>query len=286
MAQSMHEIKDKITSTQSMSKITKAMQMVSAAKLAKSEVKTKNYRYYMETIETMMGNISKASSLKSHLFFHPRTEKKCIGYLVITSDRGLAGGYNNNVFKLLQQEISSLNTDQSKVYMVGSKGFDYARRSNLKIENEFVFVPDDVVYLDIEPIVKKILDDYISGEISEIVILYNDYLSKLIQEPTKKQLLPLSSNNSEAGVKTGYGFEPDEDEVIDAILPKYIEGTIYGIIITAKLSEHAARMNAMQSATDNATEIIKHSQLIYNRARQAAITQEINEIVGGASALE
>jgi len=286
MAQSMHEIKDKITSTQSMSKITKAMQMVSAAKLAKSEIKTKNYQSYMDTLETMMTNISNTSALKNHIFFQPKHETKCTGYLVITSDRGLAGGYNNNVLKLLQQEISEKDSSESKIYMVGSKGFDYARRSKLKVENEFVFVPDDVVYLDIEPIVKKIIADYMNNTINEIVIVYTDFLSKIVQEPTMKTLLPLSSTQNGSEGKTNYGFEPDEEDVINAILPKYIEGTIYGIIITSKLSEHAARLSAMQSATDNATEIIKNSQLIYNRARQAAITQEINEIVGGASALD
>lgn len=286
MAQSMHEIKDKISSTQSMSKITKAMQMVSAAKLTKSEVKTKNYQYYMETLEVIMRNISNVSALKSHAFFNPRREKKCTGYLVITSDRGLAGGYNNSIFKLLQQEIASFTPEEYKVYMVGSKGFDFARRTKIKVENDFVFVPDDLVYLDIEPIVKKVLEDYMKGNISEIVILYNDYLSKIVQEATAKVLLPLKPQQEESNAKASYAFEPDEDEVIDAILPKYIEGTIFGVIITAKLSEHAARMNAMQNATDNAIEIIKDSQLVYNRARQAAITQEINEIVGGASALE
>ena len=285
MAQSMRDIKDKINSTQNTSQITKAMQMVSAAKLTKSEAKTKNYHHYMETLEDMVRNISSSSSMSHHPFFKSKSEANCTGYLVITSDRGLAGGYNSNVLKLLQQQIDSKPSDQSKLYMIGSKGFDYAKRSNLVVENEFVFVPDDIVYQDIKPVVDKVIGDYMAGVISEVVVVYNHYVSKIAQEPMTKQILPLESKKAEKS-KAQYTFEPKEEDVINAILPKYLEGTIYGVAITAKLSEHASRMNAMQNATDNAVEIIKNLQLVYNRARQAAITQEITEIVGGASALE
>lgn len=285
MAQSMRDIKDKINSTQNTSQITKAMQMVSAAKLTKSEAKTKNYHHYMETLEDMVRNISSSSSMSHHPFFKSKSEANCTGYLVITSDRGLAGGYNSNVLKLLQQQIDSKPSNQSKLYVIGSKGFDYAKRSNLVVENEFVFVPDDIVYQDIKPVVDKVIGDYMDGVISEVVVVYNHYVSKIAQEPMTKQILPLESKKAEKS-KAQYSFEPKEEDVINAILPKYLEGTIYGVAITAKLSEHASRMNAMQNATDNAIEIIKNLQLVYNRARQAAITQEITEIVGGASALE
>ena len=185
----------------------------------------------------------------------------------------------------MQQQIDSKPSDQSKLYMIGSKGFDYAKRSNLVVENEFVFVPDDIVYQDIKPVVDKVIGDYMAGVISEVVVVYNQKKKKIAQEPMTKQILPLESKKAEKS-KAQYSFEPKEEDVINAILPKYLEGTIYGVAITAKLSEHASRMNAMQNATDNAVEIIKNLQLVYNRARQAAITQEITEIVGGASALE
>lgn len=286
MAQSMRDIKDKITSTQNTSQITKAMQMVSAAKLTKSEAKTKNYHYYMETLEDMVRNISSSSSMSHHPFFKSKSTTNCTGYLVITSDRGLAGGYNSNVLKLLQQEINSKASDAYKLYVIGSKGFDFAKRSSLTVENEFVFVPDDIVYQDIKPVVDKLIGDYMEGVISEVVIVYNHFVSKIAQEPMTKQILPLTAKESTEKSKAQYSFEPKEEDVINAILPKYLEGTIYGVAITAKLSEHASRMNAMQNATDNAIEIIKDLELVYNRARQAAITQEITEIVGGASALE
>ncbi|HAX73926.1 MAG TPA: ATP synthase F1 subunit gamma [Firmicutes bacterium] len=285
MALSMRDIKDKITSTQNTSQITKAMQMVSAAKLTKSEVKTKNYKHYMNTLEEMVRNISGSSSTNHHPFFKAKRSSRCTGYLVITSDRGLAGGYNANVLKLLQQEISGLGAESFKLYMIGSKGFDYAKRQKLTVENEYTHVPDDLVYQDVQPVVDQVLNDYMAGNLSEVVVVYNNFVSKIAQEPDAKKILPLVSNDAQKS-KAMHTFEPGEAEVIHAILPKYIEGTIYGIAITAKLSENASRMNAMQSATDNAHDIVKELQLVYNRARQAAITQEINEIVGGAAALE
>ena len=148
-----------------------------------------------------------------------------------------------------------------------------------------MFVPDDIVYQDIKPVVDHVINDYMAGNLSEVVVIYNNYVSKISQEPTTKQILPLEPKKAEKS-KAQYSFEPKEEDVINAILPKYLEGTIYGLAITAKLSEHASRMNAMQNATDNAQEIIKDLQLVYNRARQASITQEITEIVGGAAALE
>ena len=282
MAQSMREIKDKISSTQSTSQITKAMQMVSAAKLTKSETKTKNYQSYMETLGDMIRNISVSHAVKHHPFFKP-AKIGVTGYLVLTSDRGLAGGYNANVLKLLQ---SQLDTGKDfKLYAVGSKGFDYAKRRNLQVENEYVLVPDDLIYNDIRPAIDHILKDYQSGKIDEIVVIYNHFVSKLVQEPQMRKLLPMEPLEKGSRKTMVYTFEPNEGAVIDSLLPKYIEGTVYGLAITAKLSEQASRMNAMQNATDNAMDIIKDLKLIYNRARQAAITQEINEIVGGASAI-
>lgn len=281
----MRDIKLKITSTQNTSQITKAMQMVSAAKVTKSEAKTKNYQHYMNTLEEMVRNISSSSSMSNHPYFKPKSDKPRVGYLVITSDRGLAGGYNANALKLLKHHTDSLTPDDYRVYMIGSKGFDFVKRQDIKVENEYVFVPDDIVYQDVEPVVNQVLNDYNSGILSKVVVIYNVFESKISQVPTAKQILPLEPVQAEKS-KAMYSFEPKEEDVINAILPKYIEGTIYGIAINAKLSEHASRMNAMQTATDNAIEVVKNLELVYNRARQAAITQEITEIVGGAAALE
>jgi len=286
MSQSMNDIKAKILSTQSMSKITKAMQMISAAKLAKSEVKLKTHQNYIQMLEAIIKKTIEAELVEDHVFFQSKTDTACIAYLVVTSDRGLAGGYNSKVLKVLQQELSERKQTEYKLYMIGKKAFDYARRTKRAVENDYVFIPDEMIYPDITSIINKLIADYANGTINEVVILYHDYLSKLVQEPTMKQVLPLRSSIINPSLNSNYLFNPSKEEMIGALLLKYLTGNIYGTLLTAKLAEHASRMNAMQNATDNATDIIKESQLIYNRARQAAITQEINEIVGGAVALK
>ncbi|MCL1950025.1 MAG: ATP synthase F1 subunit gamma [Turicibacter sp.] len=283
MAQSLLEIKNKITATENMSKITNAMEMVAAAKLAKSEAKTKNYRHYMESLEKMMQEIAGADSVKSHRFFQPSQGLKP-GYLVLTSDRGLAGGYNARVLKMLEGAISEKSQDDYRLYMVGSKGFDYAKRHQLKVESKYVFVPDELIYNDIRPVISQVVNDYLEGIIDEVVVIYNDFISKIVQEPKAHRLLPLAAKTG-GKAHSNHLFEPTEAAVINNLLPRYVEGTIYGIAITSKVSEFASRMNAMQNATDNAGDIIHDLRLVYNRARQAAITQEINELVGGAAAI-
>jgi len=283
MAQSLRDIKDKITSTQNMSKITNAMQMVATAKLAKSEVKTKNYRNYMRALDELMQQIAGAEAVKSHPFFQTSKGSK-VGYLVLTSDRGLAGGYNAKVLKMLSTALEGKSPDAYRLYMMGSKGFDYGKRHQLKIENEYHFVPDEFIYSDIQPVINHLIGDYLAGDIDKVVIIYNDFISKIVQEPVEYQLLPLKAKN-EKQAPSQHIFEPSEQVIIDSLLPKYVEGVLYGVAITSKVSEFASRMNAMQNATDNAGDIVHDLQLVYNRARQAAITQEINEIVGGAAAI-
>lgn len=283
MAQSLRDIKDKIHSTQNMSKITNAMQMVAAAKLSKSEIKTRNYKQYMKSLEDMMSAIANAEAVRNHPFFRPSKGSKT-GYLVLTSDRGLAGGYNANVLKLLQTQIAGKNSEDYHLYMVGGKGFEYAKRYKLKVENEYTFVPDELIYNDLRPVIEKVISAYMDGIIDEIVVVYNHFISKIVQEPKAHRLLPMAVKKEKKTISS-HIFEPNQVAVINGLLPKYVEGTIFGISITAKVSEFASRMNAMQNATDNASDIIHDLQLVYNRARQAAITQEINEIVGGAAAI-
>lgn len=286
MSVSMNDIKNKILSTQNMSKITKAMQLVSAAKLAKSESKVRNYRSYTQTLEAIVDNILASPVARQHPFFNSEKSDACTGYLLITSDRGLAGGYNNNVFKEFLQQLEEEEATPYKLYVLGSKGFEYGKRLKLPIENPYVFVPDEMIYTDIEPVVGQIREDYLSGKINKVVIIYNEYFSKIVQEPVIRKVLPLVAENSELQAASDYYLEPEEETIINATLLKYFNGIVYEALLKSKLSEHASRMNAMQNATDNAGEIIKISQLIYNQARQAAITQEINEIVGGASSLK
>lgn len=276
MAQSMREIKDKISATSNMSKITSAMQMVATSKLTKFEQKTKGFKAYIKSLEAIMEKLT----VKNHPFFQ-HTNGSNPGYLVLTADRGLAGGYNANILKMLQNKVEA---GPHRIYMLGSKGFEYGKTHGLTIENEDLFVPDDLIYNDIRPVVELMLDDYLNGKIDKIVVLYTNYHSKIYQAPEEKQILPIEPLER-AQSPLHYLMEPSDESVLEALIPQYLEGVLYGTVMTAKLSEQAARMNTMQSSTENAIAIIKDLQLIYNRARQAAITEEINEIVGGASAI-
>ncbi|MCL1991033.1 MAG: ATP synthase F1 subunit gamma [Defluviitaleaceae bacterium] len=285
MSQSMNEIKSKMVSTQNMSKITKAMQMVSAAKLTKAENKVRQHDSYVKTLETTLKHVMATLPVEDHVLFNPSGHNPCTAYLVNTSDRGLAGGYNNNTLKLLQQQLNQATA--YKIYMIGSKGFDYGKnRLKTTMENQYMFVPDEMIYTDIAPLVNQIITDYLNGEVDQVVMIYNNYVSKMVQEPEMEQILPLQPMTTDHKFNPDYYFSPNQEEILQQLLVKYLSGSIYHNVLKAKLSEHASRMNAMKSATDNAMEIIKESALIYNRARQAAITQEINEIVGGAAALK
>jgi len=286
MSQSLNGIKAKISSTENMSKITKAMQMISAAKLTKSESKLRTHESYAQSLEDIIKKTVEVTAIDEHIFFVPNTKVKCTAYLVVTSDRGLAGGYNNKVIKLAEQIVNERAQNEYKFYMVGKKAFDYARRANLTVENDYLFIPDSMIYADIAPVVNQVVADYATGIIDEVVILYHNFLSKLTQEPATQRVLPLEKELVDPKLDSLYLFEPNKSVMVQTLLLKYLNGKIYEIVLRAKLAEHASRMNAMQNATDNAVEIIKESQLIYNRARQAAITQEINEIVGGATALK
>ena len=286
MSASMNDIKNKISSTQNMSKITKAMQMVSASKLTKSEVRLKNHQNYLATLENILNNIIGNIQAEDHILFQPKSEHAKTAYLVITSDRGLVGGYNNNVLKQFWQEVEAKGDGSYKLYLIGNKAFDYARRQKLTPENRYEFVPDDLIYTDVVEMISELIKDYLSGEVSEVVVVYSHFISKLIQMPKVQKVLPLEQKNRKDASKKDYLFRPDQAQIVERVLLDYLSGMVYGFILNSKLSEHVSRMNAMQNATDNAQEIIHETQLIYNRARQAAITQEITEIVAGAAVLK
>ena len=286
MSASMNDIKNKISSTQNMSKITKAMQMVSASKLTKSESRLKNHQNYLETLENILSDITHNIHAHDHILFQPKSVKPRTAYLVITSDRGLVGGYNNNVLKAFFQTQKNQADESYKLYLIGTKAFDYARRQKLTPENAYEFVPDDLIYSDVTKLISMLIKDYLLGEVSEVVVVYSHFVSKLIQMPKVEKVLPLAAKDFKKGAKKDYIFKPDQEKIVERILLDYLSGLIYGFILNSKLSEHVSRMNAMQNATDNAQEIIHETQLIYNRARQAAITQEITEIVAGSVVLK
>lgn len=288
---SLKEIDGRIKSTKKMKQITKAMNMVSSSKLRRAEKNTKQFEPYMEKMQDAITAIAGASKNSSHPMLRPRQVQRS-GYLVITSDKGLAGAYSSNVLKRLINDIKEKHTssDEYSIIVLGQSGVDFLKNRGYEIENSLVDVPDQPSFKSIQAIAKHAIDLFSEEHIDELKIYYSHYVSVLENKPTTKQVLPLSREDSSQGQGQGqmssYEFEPDKESILSVILPQYVESLIYGTILDAKASEHAARMTAMKNASDNATELIDDLSLQYNRARQAEITQQITEIVGGSAALE
>lgn len=286
---SLKEIDGRIKSTKKMKQITKAMNMVSSSKLRRAEKNTKQFEPYMEKMQDAITAIAGASKNSSHPMLRPRQVQRS-GYLVITSDKGLAGAYSSNVLKRLINDIKEKHTssDDYSIIVLGQSGVDFLKNRGYEIENSLVDVPDQPSFKSIQAIAKHAIDLFSEEHIDELKIYYSHYVSVLENKPTTKQVLPLSREDSSQGQgqMSSYEFEPDKESILSVILPQYVESLIYGTILDAKASEHAARMTAMKNASDNATELIDDLSLQYNRARQAEITQQITEIVGGSAALE
>lgn len=286
---SLKEIDGRIKSTKKMKQITKAMNMVSSSKLRRAEKNTKQFEPYMEKMQDAITAIAGASKNSSHPMLRPRQVQRS-GYLVITSDKGLAGAYSSNVLKRLINDIKEKHTssDEYSIIVLGQSGVDFLKNRGYEIENSLVDVPDQPSFKSIQAIAKHAIDLFSEEHIDELKIYYSHYVSVLENKPATKQVLPLSREDSSQGQgqMSSYEFEPDKESILSVILPQYVESLIYGTILDAKASEHAARMTAMKNASDNATELIDDLSLQYNRARQAEITQQITEIVGGSAALE
>ncbi|EDL62940.1 F0F1 ATP synthase subunit gamma [Bacillus sp. SG-1] len=283
---SLRDIKSRITSTKKTSQITKAMQMVSASKMARAETNAKAFVPYMEKIQEVVSSIALGSKDASHPMLVSRPVKKT-GYLVITSDRGLAGAYNSNVIRLVHNTIKERHSsnDEFAIIAIGRIGRDFFQKRDYNVIEGITGIPDQPSFSDIKDIATKAVGMFSDGAYDELYLYYNHYVSAIQQDVTEKKVLPLTDLDSSAKL-TSYEFEPSAEDILEVLLPQYAESLIYGALLDGKASEHAARMSAMKSATDNAKELINSLSLSYNRARQAAITQEITEIVGGAAALE
>ncbi len=285
MAQSMKDIKRRIRSVSSTKQITKAMELVSSAKLRKARQKLEATRpYYQTLVRSIQDILSSTTGIK-----HPLLEKREIknkAFIVITGDRGLAGGYNGNVVKLAESRID--NKENTIILVVGQKGRDYFKRRGYNIAGEFLNISEDPQYIDASSIGGLAVELYEDGKVDEVNVVFTGFKSAISQEPKILKLLPAESVNEEnnQGSKTLIEYEPSPEEVLDYLIPKYIHSAIYGALIESSASEQGARRTAMEAATDNAEEMIEDLELRYNRARQASITQEISEIVGGAEALK
>ncbi|MCO7125619.1 ATP synthase F1 subunit gamma [Sporolactobacillus shoreicorticis] len=287
---SMRDIKEKIASTKQMRKITKAMQMVAAAKLNRAQTTAQDYSAYADKLREVVASI--ASTLpkggnSKHPMLASRPVKKT-AYLVITENRGLAGAYDSTVLKYTQNLIREKHEskDEYLIIVTGKVGLNFFEKRGFPVTLSKTDIPDDIAFDDVLDFAKQAISLYDTQKIDELHLVYNHFVNAISQTLVDKQLLPLTDLESKPTEKVRYVYEPDEDEVLESLLPLYAQGQIYGALLDAKAAEQAARMTAMRSASDNASDIIDHLSLSYNRARQAAITQEITEIVGGAAALE
>lgn len=287
MANSLREVKVRIDSTKSTKQITKAMYMVSQSKVKRAERTYKGYQDFMKRINEMVSSIvSKAGEDYSHPMLKKREIKKT-AYLIVTSDKGLAGAYNSSLFKALEERIKNTHktNDEFVCGAIGKKGFGFIKSKGYNcVGDHATFVRDDVMFIDIVPLSNQFIELYLNGEIDELIVVYNHYINSLTQEVTFKTLLPIFEIEGEKN-EIDYIYESGIEHTIDMILPMYIQDMLYGIILDAKTSEHSARMNSMRNATDNADEVISKLQLVYNRARQEVITNELTDIIGGANAI-
>ncbi|HGC6449823.1 TPA: F0F1 ATP synthase subunit gamma [Streptococcus agalactiae] len=293
MAGSLSEIKDKILSTEKTSKITSAMQMVSSAKLVKSEQAARDFQVYASKIRQITTNLLKSDlvSGSDNPMLSSRPVKKT-GYIVITSDKGLVGGYNSKILKAMMDTITDYHTenDDYAIISIGSVGSDFFKARGMNVSFELRGLEDQPSFDQVGRIIAQAVEMYKNELFDELYVCYNHHVNSLTSQVRMQQMLPIkeldAEEASEDRVITGFELEPNREVILEQLLPQYTESLIYGAIIDAKTAEHAAGMTAMQTATDNAKNVINDLTIQYNRARQAAITQEITEIVAGANALE
>jgi len=282
------EIRIKIASFKSTQKITKAMEMVAASKMRKAQERMRASRPYAEKIRRVIGHLRKANPDYKHPFMVER-EAKSVGFIIITTDRGLAGGLNINLFKSTLATIRDWQKRGAKVSLclIGSKGVQFFRRlANAETLATVTHLGDRPHVADLIGTVKVMLDQYREGKIDRLFLVNNVFVNTMSQKPTIQQLLPVVTEDEGNLQKMwDYIYEPSAAELLDGVLMRYVESQVYQGAVENVASEMAARMVAMKSATDNAGKLIEELQLIYNKARQAAITKEISEIVGGAAAV-
>ena len=282
------EIKTKIKSVQNTRKVTRALEMVSASKIRKAQDRMKTSRPYARAMKQVIGHLAQANTDYQHPFLVERKEIKRVGYIIVSSDRGLAGGLNNNLFRKMLGEIRQWNEKgvEVDVVTIGQKASVYFRRVKVNMLASVSHLGDTPKLDQLIGVIKVMLDAYTEASLDRVFVVYNDFVNTMTQRAAFDQLLPLPASDTPITQHDwDYIYEPDAATVLDHVITRYIESLVYQAVLENIASEHAARMVAMKAASDNASKLIGTLQLVYNKARQAAITQEISEIVGGAAAV-
>jgi F-type H+-transporting ATPase subunit gamma len=288
------EIRGKIKSFENTKKITKAMEMVSVAKMRKAQERMRAARPYAEKIRSLAANLSQATPEYKHPFMVKHDDAKTVGFILVTTDKGLCGGLNTNVLRAVTTKLKEVESQgrKSQAVAIGNKGYGFLNRIGAQVVSHATHLGDKPTLDKLIGPVKVLLDAYAEGKLAAVYLCYTRFINTIKQEPVVHQLLPLSAETMSAeaakdGTQHGwdYLYEPDAPSVINELLVRYTEALVYQALAENMASEHSARMVAMKAATDNAGNLIGELKLIYNRTRQAAITKELSEIVAGAAAV-
>lgn len=278
------DIKRRIRSVSNTQQITKAMKMVAAAKLRKTQEAVVASRPYARKLEEVLGRIVASSEENAHPLMVKRPVKSvCV--ILMTADRGLAGGFNANLIRKAISESARFEGVEIKYMAMGRRGRDFLKRRKKDIYAEYIGINDTPTIAEAQDIAKAAVDGFMNEDFDEVYVIYQEFITPVQQRPVIKKILPIPYEEKEEEDNVGYLYEPNPKKVLATLLPKFILNEVFQAIMESKASEHGARMTAMSSATDNAVEMIDKLTLSFNRARQAAITSEISEIVGGANAL-
>ena len=292
MSGALKEVRNRIKSVQSTQQITKAMKMVSAAKLRKAQDAITQMRPYAKKLQEMLSNIvSNADGDISMNLATVRPVEKVL-VIVVTSDRGLCGGYNSNLIKLAKQTIREKYSEQNakgnaELLPIGKKGYEHFSKNNFKVVDHYWNIFLDISFENVQKAAKFAMDAFASGQVDAVELVYSEFKNAATQRFVSEQFLPVPKTEKIKGNKQqDFIFEPDKDVLIEELMPKILNTQLYKAVLDANASEHGARMTAMDKATENANELLKALKISYNRARQAAITTELTEIVSGAAALQ
>jgi F-type H+-transporting ATPase subunit gamma len=290
MGAKLREVRRRIKSVQSTMKITRAMELIATSRILKAQQRVEAARPYAERLTAAIGDVAAVSRISGHPLLQERAERRRAAVFVVTSDRGLAGAYSSNVLRRAEELFSLLRQEGKEVrlFVAGRKGLSYYRFRERPIEGSWTGFSETPTYQAAKTIADELIRRFVEGDVDEIHGVFTDFVSALRQRPVARRFVPMvveETDRPPGGPVAQYEFEPGPEELLTALLPRYVETRVYGALLESAASEHAARRRAMAAATDNAEELIKVLTRVANQARQSEITTEISEIVGGAEAL-